>query len=208
MEDIINRYKGKKEEVPVPEGYFDALPDQVLGRIAEEDAQMQALLAAHRSNDGYPVPEGYFSQLPDAVMAKAAAEPARKLFLQRRWVRVASVAACAGLLIGTGIYVFNSFQDFDQQSEGKVARENCVPPVPADTRSQTLNLDEALAQVSDVPEMPVEKRAAAAPAAPSTDAATDQFIEENLDESDLDEVDFEILDFYSDDMSVSDMWGF
>lgn len=209
MEEILDQYKNR--QAPVPEGYFDSLPDQVLARIAEEDAQMQALLEAHRTNEGYPVPENYFAQLPDAVLAKVAAEPSKKLFLQRRWVRIASAAACAGLLIGTGIYIFHMFQNIGNQTSDPVAQEAKKPAAPPHNRQQTLDYDKALAQVSDVSETPVEQKMVATPiasSAPATDPATDRFITENLDEGDLDEVDFDILDFYSDDMASSDMWGF
>ena len=211
MEDIINRYKGNKEAGQVPEGYFDALPDQVLARIAEEDAQMQALLEAHRNNEGYPVPEGYFDQLPGAVIAKATAQPSRRLFLQRRWVRVASVAACAGLLIGTGIYIFSMFQNIEYKEGGQVAQKVTRPSAPSEQPQQTLDFDKTLAQVANTPEIPVERKktvSSGASASPATDVATDQFISENLVDDDLDEVDFDILDFYSDDMAASDLWGF
>ena len=195
----------------MPEGYFDALPDQVLARIAEEDAQMQALLEAHRNNEGYPVPEGYFDQLPGAVIAKATAQPSRRLFLQRRWVRVASVAACAGLLIGTGIYIFSMFQNIEYKEGGQVAQKVTRSAAPSEQPQQTLDLDKALAQVANTPKMPVERKktvSSGASASPATDVATDQFISENLVDDDLDEVDFDILDFYSDDMAASDLWGF
>lgn len=208
MEDIINKYKGNKEAGQVPEGYFDSLPDQVLARIAEEDARMQALLEAHRTNEGYPVPENYFAQLPDAVLAKATAEPSKKLFLQRRWVRIASVAACAGLLMGAGIYVFNMLQSPENLMGEKVAHVKATPPAPA---SSTLSLDNALAYNTPTAE-PAPQAVAKSTPTPNTtapvDAATDQFISENLDDNDLDEVDYDILDFYSDDMAVYDLWGF
>lgn len=205
MEEILDQYKNR--QAPTPEGYFDSLPDQVLARIAEEDAQMQALLAAHRSNEGYPVPENYFAQLPDAVMAKVATEPSKKLFLQRRWVRIASVAACAGLLMGTGIYVFNMLQSPENLTGEKVAHVKPTPPSPA---SNTLSLDNALAYTptAEPDAKPVTKSTSMSSTPAPVDAATDQFITENLDENDLDEVDYDILDFYSDDMAVNDLWGF
>lgn len=168
---------------------------------------MQALLAAHRSNEGYPVPENYFSQLPDAVMAKVATEPSKKLFLQRRWVRIASVAACAGLLMGTGIYVFNILQSPENLTGEKVAHVKPTPPSPA---SNTLSLDNALAYTptAEPDAKPVAKSTSMSSTPAPVDAATDQFITENLDENDLDEVDYDILDFYSDDMAVNDLWGF
>lgn len=204
MEEILDQYKNR--QAPTPEGYFDSLPDQVLARIAEEDAQMQALLEAHRSNEGYPVPENYFAQLPDAVLAKVAAEPSKKLFLQRRWVRVASVAACAGLLMGTGIYIFNMLQNFENQSGEKVVQRMYSQPAPSSSPKTTISINQAFANVTEVP-----TEIAPAPttqSVSSTDVATDQFITENLDDNDLDEVDFDILDFYSDDMAASDLWGF
>ena len=205
MEEILDQYKNR--QAPVPEGYFDSLPDQVLARIAEEDAQMQALLEAHRTNEGYPVPENYFAQLPDAVMAKVATEPSKKLFLQRRWVRIASVAACAGLLMGTGIYVFNMLQNPEEVSGGKVAHVKGTPPAPAEVPQNTLNLDKALAY-TETPAEPAKRAQYTTQAQPVADPATDQFFTENLDENDLDEVDYDILDFYSDDMAINDMWGF
>ena len=204
MEEILDQYKNR--QAPVPEGYFDSLPDQVLARIAEEDAQMQALLEAHRSNEGYPVPGNYFAQLPDAVLAKVAAEPSKKLFLQRRWVRIASVAACAGLLMGTGIYIFNMLQNFENQSGEKVVQRMYSQPAPLETPKTSISMEKALANVTEV-EVPMEI-APVTQTASSTDVATDQFITENLDDNDLDEVDFDILDFYSDDMAVNDLWGF
>ncbi len=205
MEEILDQYKNR--QAPVPEGYFDSLPDQVLARIAEEDAQMQALLEAHRTNEGYPVPENYFAQLPDAVLAKVTAEPSKKLFLQRRWVRIASVAACAGLLMGTGIYVFNILQSPENLTGEKVAHVKATPPSPA---SNTLSLDDALAYTptAEAEAKPMAKSTPTPKATTPVDAATDQFISENLDENDLDEVDYDILDFYSDDMAVNDLWGF
>ena len=205
MEEILDQYKNR--QAPVPEGYFDSLPDQVLARIAEEDAQMQALLEAHRTNEGYPVPENYFAQLPDAVLAKVAAEPSKKLFLQRRWVRIASVAACAGLLMGAGIYVFNMLNDPEITTGKKVAHVKGTPPAPVQGTQNTLDLDKALAY-TETSAAPAAKPQYAVQAQSVADAATDQFISENLDENDLDEVDFDILDFYSDDMAASDMWGF
>lgn len=207
MEDIINKYKGNKEAGQVPEGYFDSLPDQVLARIAEEDARMQALLEAHRTNEGYPVPENYFAQLPDAVLAKVATEPSKKLFLQRRWVRIASVAACAGLLMGTGIYIFNMLQSPETLMGEKVAHVKATPPSPV---SNTSSLDNALAYTptAEPAAKPVVKSTPTPNTSTPVDAVTDQFINDNLDENDLDEVDYDILDFYSDDIAVNDLWGF
>lgn len=206
MEEILDQYKNR--QAPTPEGYFDSLPDQVLARIAEEDAQMQALLEAHRTNKGYPVPENYFAQLPDAVMAKVATEPSKKLFLQRRWVRIASVAACAGLLMGTGIYVFNMLQSPENLTGEKTAHVKATPPTPAQNTQTALDFDKALAFNNNNPAENNKTATAATQRTPSTDAATDQFIKENLNENDLDEVDFDILDFYSDDMASSDLWDF
>ena len=107
MEEILNKYKNHRA-CEVPEGYFDSLPDQVMSRIAEEDSQVAAMLEAHRNNEGYAVPEGYFEKLPAEVSARMAAEGSRRtLVLRRRLIRIASVAACAGLPIRS-IYITSS----------------------------------------------------------------------------------------------------
>ena len=169
---------------------------------------MSALLEAHRNNEGYAVPEGYFEKLPAEVSARMAAEGSRRtLVLRRRLIRIASVAACAGLLMGTGIYVFNMLRDPEGLTGDKVAHVKNTPPSPAQTPQNTLDLDKALAY-TDTPAEPATKARPTAKTQPVADAATEQFISENLDETDLDEVDFDILDFYSDDMATIDMWGF
>lgn len=206
MEEILDQYKN--HQAPTPEGYFDSLPDQVMARIAAEDAQVSAMLEAHRNNKGYAVPEGYFENLPAAVSARMAAEGShRPLVLRRRLLRIASVAACAGLLMGTGIYVFNMLQNPEELSGGKMAHVKGTPPVPA---SNTLSLDDALAYTptAEAEAKPVSKSTPTPKATTPVDAATDQFITENLDENDLDEVDYDILDFYNDDIAINDMWGF
>lgn len=192
----------------MPEGYFDSLPDQVMSRIAEEDSQVAAMLEAHRNNEGYAVPEGYFEKLPAEVSARMAATgSSRKLVLRRRLIRIASVAACAGLLMGTGIYVFNMLRNPEGMTGDKVAHVKGTPPAPAKTPQNTIELDKALAY-TETPAEPAAKAAPAIQAQPLVDAATDKFISENLDENDLDEMDYDILDFYSEDMTMSDMWGF
>jgi hypothetical protein len=206
MEEILDQYKN--HQAPTPEGYFDSLPDQVMARIAAEDAQVSAMLEAHRNNKGYAVPEGYFENLPAAVSARMAAEGShRPLVLRRRLLRIASVAACAGLLMGTGIYVFNMLQNPEELSGGKMAHVKGTPPVPVEDTQNTLDLDKALAY-TDTPAEPAKKTQYTAKAQPVADPVTDQFITENLDENDLDEVDYDILDFYNDDIAINDMWGF
>lgn len=207
MEEILNKYKNHRA-CEVPEGYFDSLPEQVMSRIAEEDTQVAAMLEAHRNNEGYAVPEGYFEKLPAEVSARMAAEGSRRtLVLRRRLIRIASVAACAGLLMGTGIYVFNMLNDPEITTGKKVAHVKGTPPAPVQGTQNTLDLDKALAY-TETSAAPAAKPQYAVQAQSVADAATDQFISENLDENDLDEVDFDILDFYSDDMAASDMWGF
>lgn len=206
MEEILDRYKNHK--APTPEGYFDSLPDEVMARIAAEDAQVSAMLEAHRNNEGYAVPKGYFENLPAAVSARMAAESSRRpLVLRRRLLRIASVAACAGLLMATGIYVFNTLNRQDSLVGEKLAQIETRETISTETPQNTLNTNKALAYV-DTPAGPASKANSGTTSAPTADAVTDKFIADNLDENDLDEVDYDILDFYSDDMAVYDMWGF
>ena len=192
----------------MPEGYFDSLPDQVMSRIAEEDSQVAAMLEAHRNNEGYAVPEGYFEKLPAEVSARMAAEGSRRtLVLRRRLIRIASVAACAGLLMGTGIYVFNMLNQLEPLSGEKLSQTEVPETNSAENSKNTIDLHKSIAY-TDTPAEPVTKTNPSTVANPAADAATDQFIADNLDDNDLDEVDFEILDFYSDDMAVYDLWGF
>lgn len=207
MEETLNKYKNHRA-CEVPEGYFDSLPEQVMSRIAEEDSQVAAMLEAHRNNEGYAVPEGYFEKLPAEVSARMAAEGSRRtLVLRRRLIRIASVAACAGLLMGTGIYVFNMLNRQDAISGEKIAQADITAPASTEKTKHTLDLDKSLAY-TETPDAPAAKAKPAAPSVPATDIATDQFIANNLDDNDLDEVDYDILDFYSDDMAIYDMWGF
>jgi len=95
-----------------PEGYFNALPEQIMQRIRaantdqepvqEELAALSSLLAAAPRPQPQSVPSGYFEKLPERVMAAIAEEraiPARVVSLRntrRRymaWIAAASVAA-------------------------------------------------------------------------------------------------------------------
>lgn len=95
-----------------PEGYFNALPEQIMQRIRatntdqepvqEELAALSSLLAAAPRPQPQSVPSGYFEKLPERVMAAIAEEratPARVVPLRntrRRymaWIAAASVAA-------------------------------------------------------------------------------------------------------------------
>jgi len=96
-----------------PEGYFNALPEQIMQRIRaanadpepvqEELAALSSLLAAAPRPQPQSVPQGYFEELPNRVMAAIAAEeqaiPAKVVPLRntrRRymaWIAAASVAA-------------------------------------------------------------------------------------------------------------------
>ena len=95
-----------------PEGYFNALPEQIMQRIRaantdpepvqEELAALSSLLAAVPRPQPQSVPSGYFEKLPERVMAAIAEEraiPAKVVPLRntrRRymaWIAAASVAA-------------------------------------------------------------------------------------------------------------------
>jgi len=95
-----------------PEGYFNALPEQIMQRIRaanadaepvqEELAALSSLLAAAPRPQPQSVPSGYFEKLPERVMAAIAEEraiPAKVVPLRntrRRymaWIAAASVAA-------------------------------------------------------------------------------------------------------------------
>ena len=198
MENLIDKVK-KSDSFQVPDGYFEALPDQVMERIAAEEKVAQ-VLEKYRAGDSFSAPDGYFAALPDKVMDRIHTAESRRFLFRRRLITAVSVAASLILIVGIGL-LWHNFQNDAAPVENKTATN--VPPatdsVPAAAQS---NLPEdALAQVA-----PTEQTVATAPArrkaAPSQneilEKKADDFVEKYADE-DLDVIDYEILDYFSEE---------
>ncbi|GAB4405504.1 MAG: hypothetical protein OHK0039_06570 [Bacteroidia bacterium] len=85
---------------PVPEDYFELLPEIVMARLSAADPLDAAPLLAQTDKSAPPaVPEGYFDTLPGRVMAQIApAARVRPLWQRPTWL-AAGVAVAAGLAL-------------------------------------------------------------------------------------------------------------
>lgn len=100
----------------VPEGYFDQLPDQILGRIkameadhAEELASLSPLLAGMSRKMPMQVPEGYFDEVKAPVIEQTAAPAPVVRMSTNRFSRLA-VAASIVAILGIGAWLFTMNQ--------------------------------------------------------------------------------------------------
>lgn len=215
IEGILAQHKNTPLEVP--EHYFDQLPTAVMDRIAKgaaDGCEAEEILPHHNSESDFPVPEGYFEELPNQVMARIEAEKASRFIVRRRFIRIASAAASAAVFIGVAFFFAHSVKNTGDaiHTAPVVAKSTSTPAPEKVVDAQTADFSDMVAQ-NDLPAENV--KAQPTHRTPKTDAdepvytdpATDQFISEHLGTEDMDDMDYDILDFYSDDMAVSDMWG-
>jgi hypothetical protein len=120
-----------------PEGYFNALPEQIMQRIRaanadpepvqEELAALSSLLAAAPRLQPQSVPSGYFEKLPNRVMAAITAEeqaiPAKVVPLRntrRRYITWTAAAAVAAILAGA-LFMFRGASHNTSSLEAQLA---------------------------------------------------------------------------------------
>ena len=197
MEDLIDKVK-KSDSFQVPDGYFEALPDQVMQRIEAEDKVAQ-VLEKYRAGDSFSAPDGYFATLPDKVMDRIHAAESRRFLFRRRLITAVSVAASLILIVGIGL-LWNSLQN-DASPAPHMMADNVQPQTELPAATQSNLPEDALAQ-----SVPTEQTVVTKPlrrkAAPSQndilEQKADDFVEKYADE-DLDVIDYEILDYFSEE---------
>ena len=198
MENLIDKVK-KSDSFQVPDGYFEALPDQVMQRIVAEDKVAQ-VLEKYRAGDSFSTPDGYFATLPDKVMDRVRAAESRRFLFRRRLITAVSIAASLILIVGIGL-LWNNLQQNEILQENLTATnvQTSTDSVPAAAQS---NLPEnTLAQVvpteQTVSNTPVKRKAS-----PSQndilEKKADDFVEQYAEE-DLDVIDYEILDYFTEE---------
>ena len=196
MENLIDKVK-KSDSFQVPDGYFDALPDQVMQRIEVEEKVAQAM-EEYRDGHSFVVPDGYFAALPDKVMARIGAAEKRQFLFRRRLITAISVAASLVLVVGIGL-LWNSFQNNGSNEDTMTAAVESPAPAPA-TSELTLP-ENALAQVTPSEQSVSTPQVGRKPTPTQTDIIeqkADDFVEKYSDE-DLDVIDYEILDYFSEE---------
>ena len=201
MESLIDKVK-KSDSFQVPDGYFDALPDQVMQRIESEEKVAQVLEKYH-AGDSFSAPEGYFATLPDKVMERVRVSESRRFLFRRRLITAVSVAASLILVVGIGL-LWNSLQN-DAAPASSLTADNVQPQTELPAAAQSNLPEDALAQV-----VPAEQVVATTPDRRKTtqsqndilEKKADDFVEQYADE-DLDVIDYEILDYFSEEDYIS-----
>ena len=201
MESLIDKVK-KSDSFQVPDGYFDALPDQVMQRIETEEKVAQ-VLEKYREGNSFSVPDGYFATLPDQVMDRVRASESHRFLFRRRLITAVSVAASLILIVGIGL-LWNNLQNGDAPAPHLTA-DNVQPQTELPAAAQSNLPEDALAQVVPTEQM-VANTPARRKAAPSKndllEKKADDFVEQYADE-DLDVIDYEILDYFSEEDYIS-----
>lgn len=201
MESLIDKVK-KSDSFQVPDGYFDALPDQVMQRIEAEEKVAQ-VLEKYRAGNSFSAPAGYFATLPDQVMDRVRATESHRFLFRRRLITAVSVAASLILIVGIGL-LWNNLQN-DASPAPHMMADNVQPQTELPAATQSNLPEDALAQVAPteltVSDMPVRRKAS-----PSKndilEKKADDFVEQYADE-DLDVIDYEILDYFSEEDYIS-----
>ena len=201
MGSLIDKVK-KSDSFQVPDGYFDALPDQVMQRIESEEKVAQVLEKYH-AGDSFSAPEGYFATLPDKVMERVRVSESRRFLFRRRLITAVSVAASLILVVGIGL-LWNSLQN-DAAPASSLTADNVQPQTELPAAAQSNLPEDALAQV-----VPAEQVVATTPDRRKTtqsqndilEKKADDFVEQYADE-DLDVIDYEILDYFSEEDYIS-----
>ena len=197
MESLIDKVK-KSDSFQVPDGYFDALPDQVMQRIEAEEKVAQ-VLEKYRAGNSFSAPAGYFATLPDQVMDRVRASESHRFLFRRRLITAVSVAASLILVVGIGL-LWNNLQN-DASPAPHMTADNVQPKTELPAATQSNLPEDALAQV-----VPAEQKVSDTPvrrkASPSKndilEKKADDFVEQYADE-DLDVIDYEILDYFSEE---------
>jgi hypothetical protein len=107
-----------------PTGYFDCLPDQVLGRIREMENPQQEimglspLLAGLKGQTTFELPEGYFTNVSDRVIRRAIETGNQKsspatgklvsMSTTRNWAKLAAAAVITAVIAGSAWYFTRS----------------------------------------------------------------------------------------------------
>ena len=201
MENLIDKVK-KSDSFQVPDGYFEALPDQVMARIETEEKVAQ-VLEKYRAGNSFSVPDGYFATLPDQVMDRVRASESHRFLFRRRLIIAVSVAASLILIVGIGL-LWNSFQNDGTAVENMTATV-VKKPVPTPAAAENSLPENALAQAV-IPEQASPAPAAGKKTAQSKDdlleKKADDFVGKFADEE-LDVIDYEILDYFSEEDYIS-----
>ena len=201
MENLIDKVK-KSDSFQVPDGYFEALPDQVMARIETEEKVAQ-VLEKYRAGNSFSVPDGYFATLPDQVMERVRASESHHFLFRRRLITAVSVAASLILIVGIGL-LWNSFQNDGTAVENMTATV-VKKPGPTPAAAENSLPENALAQAV-IPEQAAPAPAAGKKAAQSKDdlleKKADDFVGKFADEE-LDVIDYEILDYFSEEDYIS-----
>lgn len=132
----------------VPEGYFDQLPDQILGRIrameadhTEEIASLSPLLAGISRKMPIQVPEGYFDEIKVPVEQEVKAPVPVVRMSANRFSRLA-VAASIVAILGIGAWLFTMDRPGDDVMDLSVNKE--LPKV------SEKEMDEFLSGIPDI----------------------------------------------------------
>lgn len=132
----------------VPDGYFDQLPDQILGRIraleadhAEEIASLSPLLAGMSRKMPMSVPEGYFGEarIPSETSEKTAAPV---ISMTQNRFRGFAIAASVIAILGFGALLYTMNQQQGNTDQLSVSKE--LPKVSEQ------EMDEFLSGLPDV----------------------------------------------------------
>jgi hypothetical protein len=151
-----------------PAGYFDCLPDQVLGRIREMENPQQEilglspLLAGLKGQTPFELPEGYFETVSDQVIRRAAetgnqkpeAETGKLVSMSaaRNWTKLAAAAVITAVIAGSAWYFTRT------SNEGSGATQELAATNGSVEVKDTLSVsDEALLSFLDETEaLPVD----------------------------------------------------
>ena len=143
--DILNtlqQVSGITLNATVPEGYFEGLADGIMNKIKEGLAMKDegsALLSTVKNINPYTVPHGYFETLAGNIVNQLP-QPAKVIVMRKRssFFNYAAAAVITGIL---GLSVI-SIIDKKQQEE-------VLPITNSVADAKQMNVDEALATVSD-----------------------------------------------------------
>jgi hypothetical protein len=131
----------------VPQGYFDALPGDVLNNVKRQNGLVESLKSERAVTNPFDVPAGYFDALPQTILERATSEPKVIEMTTVRWKGWLSVAAAVAAVVMAAVPML---QKSNVQTTTEVLTADALEKVSSDELYAYLSDDVSAWHVDDV----------------------------------------------------------